>query len=141
IIAVPLGNRTILVAVWLVRLGRVKLILLDSDLEENAPWDRDLTARLYGGDRETRLQQEIILGIGGVRALRTLGFSPAVWHLNEAHAAFSSLERIRAHVETGETFDEALLSVRETTVYTDHTPLFAGHDSYPFHSVETHLAG
>ncbi|MEP6917839.1 MAG: alpha-glucan family phosphorylase, partial [Acidobacteriota bacterium] len=80
IIAVPLGNRSVLVSVWLVRLGRVKLYLLDTDLEENAPWDRELSARLYGGDRETRVQQEIILGIGGVRALKALGAAPAVWH-------------------------------------------------------------
>ena len=69
----PLGNRSVLVSVWRVRLGRVKLYLLDTDLEENAPWDRELSARLYGGDRETRIQQEIILGIGGVRALKALG--------------------------------------------------------------------
>ena len=75
ITAVPLGDRTVLVAVWRVRLGRVKLYLLDTDLEENAPWDRELSARLYGGDRETRIQQEIILGIGGVRALQGAGLS------------------------------------------------------------------
>ena len=74
--AVPLGDRTVLAAVWRVRLGRVRLFLLDTDLAENAPWDRELSARLYGGDRETRIQQEIILGIGGVRALRALGISP-----------------------------------------------------------------
>ena len=73
ITAVPLGDRSVLVAVWRVRIGRVKLYLLDTDLEENAPWDRELSARLYGGDRETRVQQEIILGIGGVRALKALG--------------------------------------------------------------------
>ena len=88
IVPVPLGNRSVLVQVWRVRLGRVKLYLLDTDLEENAPWDRELSARLYGGDRETRVQQEIILGIGGVRALKALGSTPAVWHLNEGHAAF-----------------------------------------------------
>src|SRR5207244_11148897 len=74
--AVPLGDRSVLVAVWRVRIGRVQLYLLDTDLEENAPWDRELSARLYGGDRETRVQQEIILGIGGVRALRALGREP-----------------------------------------------------------------
>ena len=91
----PLGNRTVLVAVWRVRVGRVQLYLLDTDLEENAPWDRELSARLYGGDRETRVQQEIILGIGGVRALKAMGFEPAVYHLNEGHAAFVVLQRIR----------------------------------------------
>ena len=101
ITAVPLGDRTVLAAVWRVRLGRVRLFLLDTDLEENAPWDRELSARLYGGDRETRIQQEIILGIGGVRALRALGIEPTVWHLNEGHAAFVALQRIRELVEQG----------------------------------------
>ena len=78
ITAVPLGDRSVLVAIWLVRIGRVRLYLLDTDLEENAPWDRELSARLYGGDRETRIQQEIILGIGGVRALKAVGVEPAV---------------------------------------------------------------
>src|SRR4030095_4837161 len=82
IVAVPLGNRSVLVSVWRVRLGRVTLYLLDTDLEENAPWDRELSARLYGGDRETRIQQEIILGIGGVRALRALGVQVGAFHLN-----------------------------------------------------------
>ena len=99
IVPVPLGNRSVLVAVWRVRLGRVKLYLLDTDLAENAPWDRELSARLYGGDRETRVQQEIILGVGGVRALKALGSTPAVWHLNEGHAAFVVLQRIRDMIE------------------------------------------
>ena len=139
--AVPLGNRTVLVAVWRVRLGRVKLYLLDTDLEENAPWDRDLSARLYGGDRETRVQQEIILGIGGVRALKAMGSDPAVYHLNEGHAAFVVLQRIRDLCEKGWSFDAALEEVRRTTVFTTHTPVAAGHDAFPFHLVETHLAG
>ena len=139
--AVPLGNRTVLVAVWRVRLGRVKLYLLDTDLEENAPWDRDLSARLYGGDRETRVQQEIILGIGGVRALKAMGSDPAVYHLNEGHAAFVVLQRIRDLCEKGWSFEAALDEVRRTTVFTTHTPVAAGHDAFPFHLVETHLAG
>jgi glycogen phosphorylase len=98
-----------------VRLGRVKLYLLDTDLEENAPWDRELSARLYGGDRETRIQQEIILGIGGVRALKAMGSMPAVWHLNEGHAAFVVLQRIRDLIEQGDSFESALEEVRRTT--------------------------
>jgi glycogen phosphorylase len=141
IVAVPLGNRSVLVSVWTVLLGRVKLFLLDTDLEENAPWDRELSARLYGGDRETRIQQEIILGIGGVRALRALGTAPAVWHLNEGHAAFVVLQRIRDSIEHGESFDAALQEVRRTTMFTTHTPVPAGHDAFPFSLVETHLAG
>lgn len=141
IVAVPLGTRTVLVQVWRVRLGRVKLYLLDTDLDENAPWDRELSARLYGGDRETRVQQEIVLGIGGVRALKALGSNPVVWHLNEGHAAFVVLQRIRDLIEAGETFDNALEDVRRTTVFTTHTPVPAGHDAFPFNLVETHLAG
>ena len=141
ITAVPLGDRTVLVAVWRVRLGRVKLYLLDTDLEENAPWDRELSARLYGGDRETRIQQEIILGIGGVRALKVLGSDPAVFHLNEGHAAFVVLQRIRDLIEQGSSFDHALEEIRATTVFTTHTPVPAGHDAFPFHLVEKHLAG
>ena len=141
ITAVPLGDRTVLVAVWRVRLGRVKLYLLDTDLEENAPWDRELSARLYGGDRETRIQQEIILGIGGVRALKALGSDPAVFHLNEGHAAFVVLQRIRDLIEQGSSFEHALDEIRATTVFTTHTPVPAGHDAFPFHLVEKHLAG
>ena len=100
------------------RLGRVTLDLLDSDLEENTPWDRELSARLYGGDREIRIQQEIILGIGGVRALKALGLSPAAWHLNEGHAAFVVLQGIRDLIEHGESFDSALEEVRRTTIFT-----------------------
>jgi len=139
--AVPIGDRTVLVQVWRIRAGRVKLYLLDTDLEENAPWDRELSARLYGGDRETRIQQEIILGIGGVRALKALGSNPAVFHLNEGHAGFVVLQRIRDMIEAGATFDDALAEIRRTTVFTTHTPVPAGHDAFPFHTVEKHLAG
>jgi starch phosphorylase len=141
VVAVPLGNRTVLAQVWHVRLGCVELYLLDTDLEENAPWDRELSARLYGGDRETRIQQEIVLGIGGVRAVRALGYDPILWHLNEGHAAFVALQRIRDLVEHGAHFDQALRTVRETTAFTTHTPVAAGHDAFPFSLVETHLAG
>ena len=139
--AVPLGDRTVLAAVWRVRIGRVELYLLDTDLEENAPWDRELSARLYGGDRETRVQQEIILGIGGVRALKTLGFDPDVFHLNEGHAAFVVLQRIRELTERGSSFDDALEEIRRSTVFTTHTPVAAGHDAFQFYLVEKHLAG
>ncbi len=141
ITAVPLGDRTVLAAVWRVRVGHVKLYLLDTDLEENAPWDRDLSARLYGGDRETRIQQEVILGIGGVRVLRAMGIEPAVWHLNEGHAAFVVLQRIREQIEQGLSFDDALEAVRRSTVFTTHTPVPAGHDAFPYQQVEKHLAG
>jgi starch phosphorylase len=139
--AVPLGDRTVLAAVWRVRAGRVSLFLLDTDLQENAPRDRDLSARLYGGDREMRLQQEIVLGIGGVRALRALGYAPLLYHLNEGHAAFVVLQRIHDLCEEGATFDGALADVRRTTVFTTHTPVAAGHDAFAFPMVESHLAG
>jgi glycogen phosphorylase len=141
ITAVPLGERSVLLAVWRVRVGRVKLYLLDTNLEENAPWDRELSARLYGGDRETRIQQEIILGIGGVRALKALGSEPGAFHLNEGHAAFVVLQRIRDLIEHGSSFENALEEIRATTVFTTHTPVPAGHDVFPFHLVEKHLAG
>jgi glycogen phosphorylase len=141
ITAVPIGERTVLVAVWQVRIGRVRLFLLDTDLEENAPWDRELSARLYGGDRETRVQQEIILGVGGVRALKALGYDPGVCHLNEGHAAFVVLQRIHDLTERGASFDEALNEIRLTTIFTTHTPVPAGHDAFSFQVVEKHLAG
>jgi starch phosphorylase len=139
--AVPLGDRTVLASVWRVRVGRVMLYLLDTNLEENAPWDRDLSARLYGGNHETRAQQEIVLGIGGVRALRALGVHPSVFHLNEGHAALVALQRIRDLCQQGSTFADALAFVRGTTVFTTHTPVAAGHDAFPFSMIETHLAG
>jgi starch phosphorylase len=141
VVAVPLGNRSVLASVWKVLLGRVTLYLLDTDLEENTPWDRELSARLYGGDRETRIQQEIVLGIGGVRALKAMGVAPEAWHLNEGHAAFVVLQRIRDLIEHGDSFESALADVRQSTVFTTHTPVPAGHDAFPFNLVETHLAG
>ena len=141
VVAVPLGDRAVLTNVWKVAVGRVSLYLLDTGLEENDPQDRDLSARLYGGDRETRLQQEILLGIGGVRALRALGIAPAVWHLNEGHAAFVVLQRIHEHIDDGLSFDDALAAVRRATIFTTHTPVAAGHDAFAFDRVEHHLQG
>lgn len=141
IVQVPLGTRTVLVQVWEVRLGRVRLLLLDTDLEQNQPWDRELSARLYGGGQDTRLQQEIVLGLGGVLALRALGLSPAAWHLNEGHAAFVILQRLRDLMASGRSWEDALVEVRRSTVFTTHTPVPAGHDAFPFHLVEQHLAG
>jgi starch phosphorylase len=139
-ITIPIGNRAVRIAVWRVRVGRVMLYLLDTDVDQNAPWDRELSARLYGGDRDGRLQQEIILGLGGVQALRALGILPAVWHLNEGHAAFVSLQRIHDTLAEGMTFDSALAIVRHSTVFTTHTPVPAGHDAFAFHLVEAQLA-
>ena len=141
ITAVPIGDRSVLVAVWRVLLGRVRLYLLDTDLEENAPWDRELSARLYGGDRATRIQQEIILGIGGVRALRALGLEPGIFHLNEGHAGFVVLPRLRDLIEQGSSFEDALEEIQRTTIFTTHTPVPAGHDAFPFQLIEKHLVG
>jgi len=141
VVAVPLGDRTVLAAVWVVQAGQVRLYLLDTDLPENAPWDRELSARLYGGNQETRIQQEIVLGLGGVRALRAMGVQPDIWHLNEGHAAFVVLQRVRELIEQGLAFAEAVQEVRESTVFTTHTPVPAGHDAFPFHLVEQYLAG
>ena len=101
VVAVDLPHRTLHVAVWVVRVGRVAVYLMDTDLEANAPWDRELSARLYAGDQELRLRQEILLGIGGVRVLRALGIAPGVWHANEGHSAFLTVERVRELVEAG----------------------------------------
>ena len=138
-IGVPLGMGTIQVAVRRVRLGRVTLIMLDTDVAENASWDRELSSRLYVSERDVRLRQEIVLGVGGVRALRALGYAPAVWHLNEGHTAFVVLERIRELVEKGESFLSALEQVRATTVFTTHTPVAAGHDAFPFHLLDSQM--
>ncbi len=140
VVIVPLGTRSVLVQVWEVRLGRVRILLLDTDLPQNEPWDRELSARLYGGGPDLRLQQEILLGLGGVLALRALGLQPTVWHLNEGHAAFVVLQRMRDMLASGESWEEALREVRRTTVFTTHTPVPAGHDAFPFHLVEQHLA-
>jgi starch phosphorylase len=141
VVLVPLGTRSVLVQVWEIRLGRVRLLLLDTDLDQNAPWDRELSRRLYGGGQDMRLQQEIVLGLGGVLALRTLGFRPAVWHLNEGHAAFVVLQRLRDFIAAGKPWTDALAEVRRTTVFTTHTPVPAGHDVFPFNIVDQHLAG
>jgi starch phosphorylase len=141
VVRVPVGDRMIHVGVWQVRVGRVRLLLLDTDREPNAPWDRELTARLYGGNQETRIQQEIVLGLGGVGALDAMGIRPTVWHLNEGHAAFVALKRIRQLLDQEVSFDDALDRVRRTTVFTTHTPVPAGHDAFSFQLVEKHLGG
>jgi len=141
LLKVEVGGRCVHVAVWRVKLGSVSVYLMDANVEENHSWDRELTSRLYGGDQEMRIRQEIVLGIGGVRMLERLGIRPAVFHANEGHAAFMMLERIRALAQNGQSFTEAAEAVRETTVFTTHTPVPAGHDAFPFHLVETQFAG
>ncbi len=126
--------------VWLMLVGRVKLYLLDCDVDGNCPEDRSLTSRLYGGDERTRIRQELVLGVGGLRALNALGITPGVVHLNEGHSAFSALEAIRMRMEEdGLGFDDALREVRQRTVFTTHTPVPAGHDRFDGNMIEEHL--
>jgi starch phosphorylase len=127
---VDLPGRKVAVKVWVARIGHVWLNLLDTDLEENSEEDRDIAHQLYGGDRHMRIKQEIILGVGGVRALQEMGVKPAVWHINEGHAAFMLLERTRNLVTQGLDFSSALEAVAVNTVFTTHTPVPAGHDHF-----------
>jgi len=139
-VSVGLGGRNVSARIWHVRVGRIPLYLLDTDVDENDPWDRELSARLYSGDVEHRIRQEIMLGIGGVRALRALDISPTVWHMNEGHSAFLVLECIRELVSEGLDFEEAADLVRRQTLFTTHTPVPAGHDAFPFHMVEQYFS-
>lgn len=126
--------------VWKLSVGRNTLVLLDSNVDSNRPEDRQLTAQLYGGDRRTRIRQELLLGIGGVKALRALGISPGVLHLNEGHSAFATLEVVHQHMATeGVDFDEAVRRVARRTVFTTHTPVPAGHDRFSPDLLEEHL--
>ena len=129
-VSVTLPGGLVALKVWRVAAGRIRLYLLDSDVPENTSADRGITCQLYGGDRDTRLRQEIVLGIGGVRALRALGLAPTVWHINEGHPAFQIIERIRELTTQGHDFDSALEVVAAGTVFTTHTPVPAGHDIF-----------
>ena len=122
--------------VWQARVGHVTLFLLDTDVSPNRAADRHITYRLYGGDRNTRLEQEIVLGVGGVRALAAMGLKPTVWHMNEGHAAFLVLERLRTIMRTGVDLDSALEAVASDTVFTTHTAVEAGHDRFSRETIE-----
>jgi len=141
VVEVQLPGRTVFAKVWLIQVGRVPLYLMDTDIHPNAPPDRYLSARLYGGDREMRLAQEMVLGIGGVRVLRALGIQPSAWHVNEGHPAFALLERVRDLVQGGMSFDQAAETVRATSVFTTHTPVAAGHDVFAFDLMERFFDG
>lgn len=129
-VTVPFPDREIQVQIWQASVGHLPLYLLDTDVAANQAKDRSLTNQLYGGDHTTRLAQEWVLGIGGVKALRALNKSPSAWHINEGHAAFSILERTREWVETGLDFETALETVASATLFTTHTPVPAGHDIF-----------
>lgn len=126
--------------VWKLSVGRNTLLLLDSNVEGNQPEDRELTARLYGGDHRVRIRQELLLGVGGARALEALGISPGVVHLNEGHSAFASLELVRRRMRSeGVDAEEAIRRVAAQVVFTTHTPVPAGHDRFPTDLIEEHL--
>jgi starch phosphorylase len=128
-------GRAVHIGVWTMTVGRAPLYFLDTDLELNHPDDRTLTSKLYSGGAEMRLRQEWILGTGGVRVLRALGINPGAWHANEGHAAFMMLERLRELVGSGTAMDVATIEVRRTSIFTTHTPVPAGHDSFDVRQV------
>jgi len=141
VLGVDLTGRRIHFRVWKAQVGHVPLYLLDTDVPDNLPKDRVLTQRLYSPDPETRINQEVVLGIGGVRVLRACQINPTVWHLNEGHSAFSTLERLRELVEQGMSFEQAREHVRQTTIFTTHTPVPAGNDRFPKWQIDQQLSG
>jgi starch phosphorylase len=139
-VTIELPGRQVDARIWEIRVGRVSVYLLDTSIPENAPADRALSARLYSSDLDMRISQEILLGIGGMRALRILGYNPKVFHMNEGHSAFLVLERVRELVAGGRSFDEAIAQVRTSNVFTTHTPVPAGNDEFPLWLVDKYFA-
>lgn len=139
-VSVEMPDRKVTLRLWEIRVGRVPLFLMDSNVESNKPEDRMLTARLYWSDLDRRIMQEIVLGVGGVRALRALGYNPSVWHMNEGHAAFLILERTRELVAGGTSFAEAIAKTHGQNVFTTHTPVPAGNDEFPLWLIDKYLA-
>ncbi len=140
LISVEMSGRTIAAAIWEVKVGRNSLYLLDTNIDENSPEDRVITATLYGGDKDMRMRQEMLLGIGGIRALRALGIVPAVTHMNEGHAAFLGLERIRILMaERGFNFYQALQALLPTNIFTTHTPVPAGNERFGIDLMERYF--
>lgn len=140
-IGIHIDQRLVKAQVWKLDVGRVQVYLLDTDREDNQLCDRKITQRLYGGTKETRLAQEILLGIGGVKALHRLGYEPQIYHLNEGHAAFAMLEVARLEMElTGKTFEEVQETVRSKGVFTTHTPVPAGHDTFSPEQIDRYFS-
>jgi starch phosphorylase len=140
-ISVELPGRAVYAKVWEVKVGRVNIYFMDTDVEQNNQSDRTLTARLYGGDQETRIQQEIFLGIGGVRVLEALGITPSVYHMIEGHSAFMGLELIRKLVqEKNIPFKEATEVVASSVIFTTHTPVPAGNDVFPIQMIDKYFS-
>ena len=138
-VTVPFISPPIHVAVWKVMVGRIPLYLMDTGIDTNIPDNRAISSHLYGGDIEQRLRQEIVIGIGGSEVLNSLGIRHSIAHLNEGHAGFALLERIRERVQSGMSFAEATTDVKNTTVFTTHTPVEAGHDIFPFALMEKYF--
>ncbi|NTW98284.1 MAG: glycosyltransferase family 1 protein, partial [Oscillochloris sp.] len=136
VVEVELPGRSIYAKVYKFQVGRVSLLLMDTDIHPNSPQDRELSARLYGGDQEMRISQELVLGVGGVRALRRLGYKPNVWHMNEGHSSFLVLELCRELVAEGMSFEDAMAEVKQHCVFTTHTPVPAGNDAFPISLME-----
>jgi len=140
-ISIVLPGRTLNARIWKVEVGRIDLYLLDTDYEDNAPQDRGITHHLYGGDWENRFKQELLLGVGGIRTLNTLGIDADVFHCNEGHAAFIGLERLHNFIQYKKlTFSEALEIVRGSTLFTTHTPVPAGHDAFEEDTVRMYMS-
>ena len=139
-VLIALPGRTITAKVWRVNVGRIPLFLLDTDIEANSTEDRGITAQLYGGDNEHRLKQEILLGVGGIRLINSIGLQPTIYHSNEGHSAFSGLERIKNMMEAHKVdFHIARELVRANALFTTHTPVPAGHDSFEEHLIRAYL--
>ncbi len=140
LVGVMMPGREVQLRIWHIQVGRVPLYLLDSNIPQNRPEDRGITAQLYGGDSTTRIQQEMLLGIGGIRALKALGKMPTVVHMNEGHAAFAALERVRLFMEQEKLdFPTACEAVKAGTCFTTHTPVPAGNDAFPISMIEQYL--
>ncbi len=141
-IAVDIGGEQVVAQVWEVQVGRSSLFLLDTNIDENTPANRLITATLYGGDKEVRIRQEVLLGIGGMRALRAVGINPVVTHMNEGHAAFLCFERIRELMaEKGFNFNQALQALWPTNIFTTHTPVPAGNERFGIDLIEKYFKG
>jgi glycogen phosphorylase len=137
LVSVQLPGREVYARIWRIQVGRVPLYLIDCNIPQNRPHDRNITAQLYGGDHHTRIEQEIVLGIGGIRALKALGMMPTICHMNEGHSAFCSLERIRLFMEENSNdFATAAEAVKAGTCFTTHTPVPAGNDAFPVHMMD-----
>ncbi|MCC6962187.1 MAG: alpha-glucan family phosphorylase [candidate division Zixibacteria bacterium] len=139
-VTLDIVGRKVSIKVWRIQVGRVPLLLLDTNLAQNAIEDRDITSELYGGDTEMRIKQEMVLGIGGVRALESAGLSPSVYHMNEGHSAFLAIDRIRRRMQLDHlSFNEAAMLVKQSTIFTTHTPVPAGIDRFPRDLIDRYL--